>query len=56
MPLYSVNDLPDGIPKDWTAFTSQDDMLTISKSLREKFGITYFAHTINFYDGRTTTR
>lgn len=50
---YSVQDLPKNIPKNLSAFTFEDDMLKITKHFREKFGFNYFAHVIQFPDGKT---
>jgi DNA-binding CsgD family transcriptional regulator len=58
MAHYTVEDLPNHLKtliSNGVAMTSEDDILEVIKSLRDKFGITYFAHVISFHDGRTTT-
>lgn len=55
MAHYTVDDLPSHLKpviSNGVAMTSEDDMLEVSKSLRDKFGITYFAHVISFHDGK----
>ncbi len=55
MKKHTVDELPDYVSLDHIAFTSSDDIKKMMKPLREKFGITYLAHSIVYCDGYATT-
>ena len=55
MKKHTVDELPDYVSLNHIAFKSSDDINKMMKPLREKFGITYFAHSIVYRDGYATT-
>lgn len=55
MKIHTLDELPDHIDKNYIMLNSTDDIKKMAKILFNKFGITYFAHTISYHDGHATT-